>query len=169
MTLRLKTTGEHFAYNAAAAAAVGFAFGCSAENIRLRIEAYKGFGKRLQALRPAGLTILDDTYNANPDSTIAALDTFASMRVKGMKIVVIGDMLELGSPARSEHKRVGEHLASLGFPYLFTFGSQSKALTRAAERTAEYARHFTDKIALCEALRALIVPGDAVLVKGSRV
>ncbi len=168
MTLRLKTMGRHSAYNAAAAAAVGFAFGCSAENIRLRIEAYKGFGKRMQILRSSGLTILDDTYNANPDSTIAALETFAAMQVKGMKIVVLGDMLELGGLARSEHTRVGEHLAALGFPYICTFGTPAKAITRAVERKAEFAQHFTDKAALCGALSALVVPGDAVLVKGSR-
>lgn len=168
LTLKLNAVGRHAAYNAAAAVAAGFAFGCGAAKIKAALEAVESYDKRLQIGSIQDITVINDTYNANPDSVLAAVDLLQQMQVDGARCVVLGDMLELGKAARSEHEALGASLAATGIPYVLTYGKQARAISSAVRGVAKVSMHFTDKHALCETLDALLAPGDAVLIKGSR-
>jgi UDP-N-acetylmuramyl pentapeptide synthase len=167
-TLRLQALGRHAAYNAAAALAAGFVFGCGVKAMSAAIENVASYDKRLQISRVRGVTVIDDTYNANPDSVLAAMDLLLQLEVAGARCVVLGDMLELGAAARQEHEAIGAAIAAAGIPYVLTFGRPSRAISRAARGVARVAMHFTDRQALVDAVDALLEEGDAVLVKGSR-
>ena len=164
--VRLSAAGLHNATNATAAAAVGFKFKVPPKKIISALEKYAGVSKRMEIIRRNDLTILNDTYNANPDSVIAALKTLRSMTVKGKKIVVLADMLELGEKAEHEHAKIGLAVSDMEFEFLLTFGPLSR-FTHEASKLA-FAEHFDAKTDLIGALKGQLTPGDAVLVKGSR-
>ena len=167
--LRLQVVGRHAAHNAAAALAAGFAFGCGVRAMKAALESVPNFDRRMQIVRtPRGVTVIDDTYNANPDSVRAGIDLLAQLHVEGARCLVLGDMLELGAAARAEHAAVGAVVAAAGIPYVLTFGRLSRAVSAAARETARVALHFSDKAMLIAAADALLAEGDTVLVKGSR-
>lgn len=164
--VQLGVPGEHNAYNALAAAAVGVAFKIPPHSIRRALQEFHAASKRMEVLDVKGVVIYNDTYNANPDSTLAALRTVARAQVKGKRIAVLADMLELGPHAVDEHLRVGKEVAALGFDYLLTYGEKARHIHDAA--SMEFAVHYQGKNMLAEYLAELVAPGDAVLVKGSR-
>jgi UDP-N-acetylmuramoyl-tripeptide--D-alanyl-D-alanine ligase len=164
--VHLGIPGRHHAGNALAAAAVGIAFRVRPAAIAGALEAFRATDRRMEVLDMSGITVLNDTYNANPDSTIAALETLAAMHVPGKRIAVLGDMLELGSKEKEEHRRVGEAASRLGIEYLLTFGPRARQIHEAAATT--FAVHYEQKNVLAEYLAELVAPGDAVLLKGSR-
>lgn len=166
--LRLQAVGRHAAYNAAAALAVGFAFGCGIRAMTRALAGVRSYDKRMEIRRVRGVTVINDTYNANPDSVLAALDLLQQLQVTGSRFVVLGDMLELGRASAQEHDAIGASLAAAGIPYVLTFGRRAKAISASAGSVARHAAHFTDKAALCAALDVLLDEGDAVLIKGSR-
>ena len=167
LMVQLSIPGEHNAINALAAAAVGLSFRVSADRIRKALESCDPAAMRMQVLKVHGVTIYDDTYNANPDSTIAALRTLAQAKVRGNKIAVLADMRELGKHALEEHARIGKEVSQLGLKYLLTHGELAKYITEAAKLECGF--HYDQKNMLAEYLAELVAPGDAVLVKGSRV
>ena len=166
ITVQLGIPGLHHASNALAAAAVGYLFGVSSQKIRQALEDFRPVGKRMEVKDLDGVTVFDDSYNANPDSTIAALRTLAAAHVAGKRVAVLGDMLELGAAAAREHARVGREASRLRIDYLLTFGSASKNTHEAAGKS--FAVHYDQKNILAEYLAELVAPGDAILVKGSR-
>lgn len=168
VNLQLQALGRHAAYNAAAALAAGFAFGCGVRAMKAALESVVSYDKRLQISEARGITVINDTYNANPDSVLAALDLLQQLRVDGARCVVLGDMLELGKAARAEHEALGAAVAAAGIPYVLTFGRHARAISRAASGVARVAMHFSEKAELLAAVDALLEAGDAVLVKGSR-
>jgi UDP-N-acetylmuramoyl-tripeptide--D-alanyl-D-alanine ligase len=159
-------SGEHNANNALAAAAVGIKMNVPAAGIQTALASFQSANKRMQVHRIGQLTILDDTYNANPDSMLAALATLQSMTATGKKIAVLADMLELGLHAEELHKQIGKSTAKYGVNILLTFGNLSKCIDESA--VVETKAHFENKTALTEYLLRLIADGDCVLVKGSR-
>ncbi len=163
---QVKVPGEQNAKNALAAAAVGLTMKVSARNIARALAEYTSTGKRSEIIRLNGLTILNDSYNANPDSVLAALKTLRSMKTTGRRIAVLGDMLELGKSAEKHHRSLGKALAQHRVDCLFTFGDLSKITNDVA--TVKVKTHFTDKVVLAEHLGDFVSAGDAVLVKGSR-
>jgi UDP-N-acetylmuramoyl-tripeptide--D-alanyl-D-alanine ligase len=166
VSVQLRTYGKHATENALAAAAVGFHFGVGVRRIKSALEKHRPGSKRMEVLRINGVTILNDTYNANPDSVLGALHTLAVMECRGKRIVVLGDMLELGSSSEREHRRIGEEVRHLGFEYVLTYGKESVGMS--AESRATYAFHYSEKSALVGYLEELVTTGDVVLVKGSR-
>ncbi len=164
--VELTTPGKHGMMNALAAAAVGVTFGVPAPKIRKALAGFTAVGKRMEVVRSGGVTILNDTYNANPDSVFAALDTLAAMECRGKKIVILGDMLELGTTARREHERVGDRISFLGLEYVLTFGPESRSINRRVRSDVNF--HYDQKNMLSEYAAELIARGDVVLVKGSR-
>ena len=164
--VELTTPGTHGMINALAAAAIGISFGVPAGKIRRALGSFTAVGKRMEVVRSGGVTILNDTYNANPDSVIAALETLAAMKCKGKRIVILGDMLELGATARREHERIGERIRSLGFEYLLTFGPAAESINRRVKSDVNF--HYDQKNMLSEYAAELAARGDVVLVKGSR-
>ncbi len=165
-TLRLRTPGLHAAANALSASAVGLSFGVTARNIARSLGAFTSVGKRMEVLRLRGMTILNDTYNANPDSVLSALRTLEQMQTVGKKIVVLADMLELGGTSAAEHERIGKAVSAMGFDHLMTFGRMARFINRSAAMRAK--RHFARKEELARALAEMSSPPDIILVKGSR-
>ena len=164
--LRIGIAGVHNATNALAAVAVGLAFKVTPKQISSALETFMPASKRMEVEDVGGVLVFNDTYNANPDSMIAALQTLSSANVTGKKIAVLADMLELGERAEEEHARVGGEAARLGIEYVLTFGRLAKRIHSSAKGSITL--HYDQKNMLAEYLAELVAPGDAVLVKGSR-
>ncbi len=164
--IQLGVPGEHNAMNALAASAVGLALKVPASKIQKALKSFSAVNKRMQVLQVGGFTVINDTYNANPDSVIAALQTLGSMQTTGKRIAVLGDMFELGGSSEEGHKLVGEAAGKMGVEYLLTHGKNAKLIHDAA--VAKFKAHYDQKNVLAEYLSELLTVGDVVLVKGSR-
>ncbi len=164
--MRLSIPGVHNALNALAAAAVGLTFNVPAAEIKSALELFRPVSKRMEILTIGGVTVYNDTYNANPDSVRAALRTLVSAQVAGKRIAVLADMNELGEASAAEHARIGRELSALPIEYLLTYGEQARHIHDAAD--VKFKVHYQQKNMLAEYLCELLSPGDAVLVKGSR-
>ena len=165
-TVQLSAPGAHNAQNALAAAAVGLFFRVPAAKIQKALSTFAGASKRMQIIRLDDATILNDTYNANPDSVLAAFETLRATSTSGKKIAVLADMLELGENAIDEHHRIGQAAAKAGVEYLLTYGTLAKHIHDAA--ATKFKAHYEQKNILSEYLAELLTDGDVVLVKGSR-
>jgi UDP-N-acetylmuramoyl-tripeptide--D-alanyl-D-alanine ligase len=166
--LKLRMSGRHNITNALAAAAVGLNFGISLAQVKAALENFEinPALKRMAVYEQQGVIIINDTYNANPESMRCGLQTLKSMKHSGKKIAVLGDMLELGALSESEHALLGEFISQLELDVLFVYGEAMKATLNAARVPAK--QHFESKAQLAESLKGLLQPGDAVLFKGSR-
>ena len=162
----LAVPGRHTALNALAAAAVGIAFRVPGGEIRRSLESFRGAHGRMEIVTAGGVTIIDDTYNANPDSTMAALETLAGTASGGKHIAVLADMRELGETGPLEHAHIGEAVTRLGIGYLLTYGPLAKHISDSAR--CSFVAHYDQQNVLAEYLAELVTPGDTVLVKGSR-
>lgn len=162
----IPTVGKHNVYDALAAFAVGCSLSIPPERIAAGLRGYVPAGMRQRIREVAGITVIEDCYNASPDSQKAALNVLSSLSAK-RKIAVLGDMLELGSYAEEAHRAVGAYAAQKNVDRLFCFGKAAEWIKAAAEDTVPTA-HFTDKTALTKALSDTLAAGDAVLFKASR-
>ncbi len=167
--VRLCFAGRHNVTNALAAAAVGASLGLSLERIAAGLGAARPAKGRCVWRGAGTLRILDDTYNANPVSVRAALEALAASAGERRRVVVLGDMLELGPITQAEHREMGRAVAASGAAEFIGLGRSSRAAVEAAREAglgeSHHAVTFEDTVALC--LKRL-APGDAVLVKGSR-
>ncbi len=162
--VELQVPGEHNVRNALAAAAVALAMGIDTKAIASGLGEFRGVKGRLQ--RKYGLhdaTLIDDSYNANPESVRAALAVLA--KAKGKKILVLGDMGELGDSAQDFHQRIGEEARLAGIDRLFAVGELS-AYTVA--RFGPGARHYEDIEKLLADVEGLLAADVTLLIKGSR-
>ncbi len=160
----LPLSGRHNVMNALAAAAAAHALGVPAATIRQGLESAPAVKGRLQRHAMAGgWTLIDDSYNANPGSTEAAIRTLASEPGEGW--LVLGDMRELGQAARELHAQVGTLAREHGIGRLFAVGPLAAA---AADAFGSRATHFAGQPALIEVLAKEVHAGVTVLVKGSR-
>jgi UDP-N-acetylmuramoyl-tripeptide--D-alanyl-D-alanine ligase len=171
--VRLRVRGRHNVYNALAAAAIALALGVDPCRIAGGLEGASITGMRMETFMTAsGVTVINDTYNANPTSMIAAVDTLSALKVPGRRCAVLGDMAELGSLEELAHFELGEHVAGSGIELLVTVGERARRISDGAkaEGMAEDAvfRCATIPEAL-ETLDDIIESEDAVLVKASRV
>jgi len=162
--ISMSVPGTHNASNGLAAAAVGLEFGVGQRAVRSAIAAFRAVGKRMETVKAGGVTILNDTYNANPESVESALETLSLFSGDGKRIVVLADMLELGKNAVKEHERIGRAVAKLGFTELLCHGPLARRYCTGSRR----GRHYADKRHLARDLRKTALPGDVVLIKGSR-
>ena len=158
--------GAHLLSNVLAAAAAGLVDGVPFADIVEAIEALDvPLRLTVRCLR-GGVTLLDDSYNASPAATIAALDLLGEL--PGRRIALLGDMLELGDLATPSHEHVGRHAAAR-LDALFTVGALGETIARGAEAAGlGQIRHLASKSDAAAALREALRPGDALLVKGSR-
>jgi UDP-N-acetylmuramoyl-tripeptide--D-alanyl-D-alanine ligase len=167
--VRLHFAGRHNVVNALAAAGVGLALGLSLEQIARGLEAARPAKGRCVWRRAGRLRLLDDTYNANPASVSAALAALASGAGAARRVVVLGDMLELGPISESAHREVGRAVAASGAAEFIGVGRAAQVAVEAARQAGLPESHhvttFEDTVAL---LLKRLAPGDAVLVKGSR-
>ncbi|MDR1162590.1 MAG: UDP-N-acetylmuramoyl-tripeptide--D-alanyl-D-alanine ligase [Candidatus Accumulibacter sp.] len=162
--VRLTMPGIHNARNALGAAAAALAAGAPLRAVRDGLSAFRGVRRRLTRRRAMnGATLYDDTYNANPDSVRAGIDVLAT--ADGKKILVFGDMGEVGDDGARLHEEVGAYAREKGVDLLFALGASS---ARAVRGFGGGGRHFDEADALVNALKAELSPRVTVLVKGSR-
>jgi UDP-N-acetylmuramoyl-tripeptide--D-alanyl-D-alanine ligase len=159
--LRLHIAGRHNVMNALAAIACALAAGVPVPAIVQGLQAFEPVKGRSRSLvlqlDGRALTVIDDTYNANPDSVRAAIDVLASL--PGPHLLVLGDMGEVGDQGPQFHAEVGAYARERGIERLLTLGAQSQAMG---------GEHFDDLQALQGAVRAALPTVASVLVKGSR-
>ncbi|WP_153099317.1 UDP-N-acetylmuramoyl-tripeptide--D-alanyl-D-alanine ligase [Paraburkholderia hayleyella] len=167
--IALQVLGEHNARNALAAAAAALAANVSLDAIQRGLEAFGAVPGRLQVKRAllgsaAGATLIDDTYNANPDSMLAAIDVLATQ--PSPRVLVMGDMGEVGDDGPAFHREIGAYAAARGIDALYALGEASLDSCRAYGPTA---CHVMDAATLvARLLQAELGPTATVLVKGSR-
>lgn len=164
----LPVPGEHMVANAALTAACAWHHGISPEAIAASLSAAQVTKGRLQVKHWKGVVVLDDSYNANPDSMKAGLKTLAGMAVTGRHVAVLGRMGELGPHAEQSHREVGEYAAGAGLQAVFTIGDEAALISRAAEGGVGETRNFPSHAECAAFLRGWLKDGDAVLLKGSR-
>lgn len=168
--VELPTTGEHNVYDALAAIAVGLELDISPKDAAKALKNYRPAGMRENVVEKGGVTVIEDCYNASPDSMKAMAETLTLKGAPGRrKIAVIGDMLELGDYSEEAHALAGQYMAEAGIDLLITYGPLS---TFAAKSAREHGLlrvfDFQDKGDLIEKLTGMLKPGDVVAVKGSR-
>ncbi|MFT4433784.1 UDP-N-acetylmuramoyl-tripeptide--D-alanyl-D-alanine ligase [Caballeronia sp. 15715] len=169
LEVALQVLGEHNARNALAATAAAIAANVSLDAVKRGLEAFQPVKGRLQVKRAAlkpieGATVIDDTYNSNPDSMRAAIDVLASQ--PSPRVLVMGDMGEVGDQGPAFHREVGTYAAERGIDALYALGDASMD---SAKVFGTAAQHFTDITSLIAALTGAGFGPDATfLVKGSR-
>ena len=163
----LRLPGVHNVRNALAAAGCALAAGCTLDDVVRGLQAFEPVSGRSQidTLRWAGrdATLVDDSYNANPDSVLAALAVLASL--PGPRWALLGDMAEVGAQGPAFHAEVGERARALGLEHLWAVGELGAHTVAAAGPAA---RHFASFEALQQALQTDAPAAGAILVKGSR-
>ena len=162
--LHLAAAGQHSVRNALAAIACALSIGISPDAITRGLEAFAPVSGRLQRKRTNnGAQLIDDTYNANPDSVRAAIDVLA--QAAAPRVLVLGDMGEVGTDGRKYHEEVGAYARGRGIQRLLTLGDLAQFSGNAF---GAHGRHFNDIAALNAAVDLLVTPDATVLVKGSR-
>lgn len=164
--------GRHNVYNALAALTVGLTAGVEPEAMCTALKDFVNTGMRQHICEENGFTIIEDCYNAGPESTEAALDILAGFRAraKGRCIAVLGDMLELGNRSAAEHYRIGR-IAAAKVDMLYTYGTNSERMVSGAitgGMKQKFVEHFDTHEDLAHMLKMRARPGDVVLFKGSR-
>lgn len=164
--------GEATVPNALAAAAAARAAGCSLADIALGLAAYRPISGRMEPLAlPQNIIVIDDTYNANPQSMEVALRSLASLRGSSRGVAVLGDMGELGETADVAHRAAGRLVAELGLDLLFALGPRAGQTAQGALEAGmapERVHVGRDHDDLGASLREMLRGNDWVLVKGSR-
>jgi UDP-N-acetylmuramoyl-tripeptide--D-alanyl-D-alanine ligase len=169
--VRLAVYGEHQVGNALAAAVVALELGAPVERVAAGLAAAEPVSRwRMEvARRPDGVTVVNDAYNANPESVAAALRTLVAMTPSGATSwAVLGPIGELGERSDAEHTEVGRLVARLGVHRLVAVGEQARPLHEGAQQGEESVL-VPDVEAAIALLRDEVRPGDVVLVKASRV
>ncbi len=167
---RLNVPGLFNVENAIAAIAAALPLGVYLDDICEGLEAFRGLGQRMEVLRLGWITLVDDTYNASPESLGAALETLQG--TSGRKVAVIGGMHELGAGSERAHMEAGERAVELGMDIIVAVGEEAHDVASGAARAgAAPSRVFTfdeKEAALGALLDTILREGDVVLVKGSR-
>jgi UDP-N-acetylmuramoyl-tripeptide--D-alanyl-D-alanine ligase len=167
----LPVPGEHNISNALGAAATAITLGLSLKKIRKGLEGFIPPVHRLQLKKGIrGVQLLDDSYNANPESLKAALTTLQDFRQEKRGGLVLGDMLELGSAASEAHREIGRIIGKMGVDYLLTIGPLSRELLAEASKGDRPPRKTFGAVShkeLMDELPKLIQAGDVILIKGS--
>ena len=165
---QLKVPGLHSATNALAAFTVAGSFGVPAAKLQQGLESYRPGNKRMEVLQHRGITLLNDCYNANPDSMRAALRTIGAIKGDMRKYAVIGDMAELGDQEAALHRGLLTEVKEAGLALTLTVGALARHTYEALSEAGLAATHFNSKPELAAALLAQLQLGDVVLLKGSR-
>ncbi|MDH4189545.1 MAG: UDP-N-acetylmuramoyl-tripeptide--D-alanyl-D-alanine ligase, partial [Betaproteobacteria bacterium] len=163
-TATLGIPGLHNVRNALAAAACAHAAGIPPATIRTGLEDFRPYVGRLQVKRaPSGVTVIDDSYNANPDSVRAAIDVLAACRPP--TVLVLGDMGEVGDRGPEFHREVGRYARCKGVTVLLAIGEATRDTVEAFGATGSHASSIDD---LIELTRTRAAPRATLLIKGSR-
>ncbi len=176
LRMQIRVMGEHNVSNALAAAAIAHASGLEMSHIVEGLEKFVAVDKRMEILNIGGLKIINDCYNANPASMMAAFEAVQAIRGEHKTIAILGDMLELGDESEKAHRRIGEMVACKGFDHLLVYGEYSKIVAQGAMDAAMPLRQvhrLPSKEAILQTIFECMEEksfgkGDYFLIKGSR-
>lgn len=165
--LNLGSQNIVFAKNALAAVTIANTFGVDWDVIQKQIKSFNPtYGRNVVSV-VNNITVIDDTYNANYTSTVAALDNLQQLPSKGRKIFVFGNMAELGEYSEEYHRKVGIKCSEISLNAVFAIGSET-ITTVSESKNVEVSEHFMSKNDLVLHLKRYLKKGDTVLFKGSR-
>jgi len=168
--IQLPVPGVHNVYNALAAIAAGLELGVGMDDLKKGISRFSPGKMRLNIIKAKGLTVINDAYNASPQSMKAALDVLGEMNAS-RRIAVLGDMLELGDWSARAHNETGAQAAKKSLDYIITVGKEASNIASGAVNAGfdpNRATEFSSNSEAIDYLRKLVQYGDAILVKGSR-
>lgn len=173
LPVSLQFSGEHYVSNALAAAAVGLSLGATLEQVVDGLRSAEPASRWRMEVRvaPSGCTVVNDAYNANPESMRAALKTLAAISAGRRTWAVLGEMLELGESSREEHDAIGRLAVRLDISRLVCVGEGTRVMHLAASNEGSWGEesiHVPDADAAIVLLRGQVGPDDVVLVKASR-
>lgn len=168
--------GKHNVYNSLAAYAVGVLLGMTDEQIRRGLKSFVSADMRLNVYDVGGITVIDDCYNASPESMRAAIDVLVSMAAKKNthSAALLGDMLELGEYSRLMHDQLGQYAAQMQVQKLFCYGQMADIIAEAAIKKGIRAENVfvcldtRDAQGMANMIMQTLSPGDVLLVKASR-
>ncbi len=168
--IQIPCLGLHNVYNALAAIAVAQSMGMHLEDIKKGLLKFKNIDMRQQILDIGGITLIDDSYNASPDSVKSSVSILKNLNSDGRNIVVIADMLELGEYSQKIHYETGRYIALEEIDVLVTVGEISIHLSNGAMSANQSLKliHFQNNKDAFEYLKSVLESGDKVLIKGSR-
>ena len=166
---RINLLGRHQVVNSLFAVALGGELGLGRAEIQRGLADCQPPKMRMQFWEANGIRVLDDAYNANTDSMLAALETLCDLPLQGRRVAVLGDMTELGAHSAAAHAEVGRRAAELGVGQLFAVGKMAPVTAQAA-RDAGLARvvEFAEVEGALKAVKSMLKAGDVVLLKASR-
>lgn len=156
-----------FIKNIIAVSAIAVTLGVEWKNVINQIQSFSPPTGRCQVKQYNDVTVIDDTYNANLISSLAALDYLKAFSGNGRRIFVFGDMFELGPTSTDQHRQIGEKCTELGLDGVFTLGENTIHTDSAINNGIQH-EHFENKNELIDSLKKLIHSGDKILFKGSR-
>jgi UDP-N-acetylmuramoyl-tripeptide--D-alanyl-D-alanine ligase len=164
--------GKHTAVNALAAIAIARRMGVAEEEVVAGLATASGPAMRLERSEAGGVTIINDAYNANPNSMRAALETLAALKPAtgqvARRVAVLGDMLELGDTTERYHREIGELAGNCGLGVLACVGENAAYIAKAAGMSADCVMRYADAQAAADDVPKWLNEGDIVLLKGSR-
>ncbi len=166
--IELSTYGLHTASNALCAAAVGLKFGIGLKKIKEALESFKSYDKRMQVIRINDFVVINDSYNANPDSMKMAIRTMNIMKGFEKRVAILGDMLELGEYSEKFHRELAYELIENKIDKIYLFGDLVRFTLDELTGLGYDAKIFDDKKILSEKLRSELEPNSLILLKGSR-
>ncbi len=168
-SFHLSIPGKHNVYNALMAATAGWALNVPLQDAAKALENFTLTKLRSQVLEHNGIRMINDTYNANPASMRAALETLSQIEVDGRRVAVVGDMRELGAMTHDAHRALGREAGNRHIDALFALGDLAPVVVEGGrEAGIDQAWAYADQDALTGALQAYLKPGDLMLIKGSR-
>ena len=165
--VHIPAMGRHNVANALAAYCAATRLGLDARKVLRGISNFEQTGMRQKIVHSNGVDVIEDCYNANPDSMKAALAMFREYPCK-RRFALLGDMLELGEISPEAHETVGKQAAEYGVDFLVAYGPEAKRTAQTAAAAGVEARHVDTYREAAELLLARMQPGDALLVKASR-
>ncbi|MEG2939018.1 MAG: UDP-N-acetylmuramoyl-tripeptide--D-alanyl-D-alanine ligase, partial [Oscillospiraceae bacterium] len=161
--------GNHNVMDALAAYSLATRIGMDAEGSAEALARYVPTGMRQRFVEFKGITVIEDCYNASPDSMRASIETLAELPIEGIKVAVLGDMLELGAISREAHRSIGIEAAKMGIDILLCYGENMKLCAEGALAAGiTSAKHFDNKTDLASYISKTMHSGDAIMFKASR-
>ncbi len=163
--VKLSVPGNHMITNALIATGVGIKLGLNLKQIATGLEKFSPSKGRMHISRKNGYTVIDDAYNANPTSMAAAIRTLG--KANGRKVLVLGDMLELGQNENKYHEEIGKLAVECGIDLTICVGVLSKNAYNAAKKLGADALHYSDLASVQSQIDSVVQQGDYILVKAS--
>ena len=165
--LKIKSSNLSFAKNIIACCAVARELQVEWDAIEDRIHTFTPPKGRCEVKHNGSYIIIDDSYNANLESTLAALDYLNAFSGSGNKIFILGDMLELGTSSENQHREIAKKCNDININAIMTYGTETK-ITNKYVKESIYKKHFDNQSQLCEELKEIANKNDKILIKGSR-